>query len=275
MKLGEYNDLYILRFTSVGAYLGDEDGNDVLLPAKFIEPHWQIDDKITVFLYRDSEDRLIATTLRPLLTLNNFAYLKVNQVNFFGAFLEWGIEKELMVPFKEQKKKLEEGQYALVHLLLDEQTDRLVATAKVGKYLLEAPMDFPLNEPYEALICDPLTIGTRVIVDNRYPGIIYESDQTRPLKRGKIETVYAYKVREDGRLDVRLEPEGYEKVLSMTDQILAGIDGNGGLLRLTDNSSPDEIRDQLAMSKKNFKKAVGALYKNREIVLTPTGIKRV
>jgi predicted RNA-binding protein (virulence factor B family) len=273
MQLGEYNDLTILRFTSIGAYLGDEEDNDVLLPGKFINEEWKEGDTVHVYLYRDSEDRLIATTLHPLLTLGKFAYLKVNQVNFFGAFLEWGIEKDLMVPFKEQKKKLEEGQYALVYLYIDDKTDRLLASAKIGKFLEETPADFALNEPIAALISDKMDNGIRVIVDNKYAGIIYDSDITRELKRGSVETVYPFKIREDGRMDVRLEPEGYEKILSFTDQILDSIKRHNGLLPLNDYSHPDDIREILGMSKKNFKKTVGALYKNREITISEEGIR--
>ena len=145
MRLGQYNDLEILRFTSVGAYLGDEEDNDVLLPQKCVEPEWEEGDVVTVFVYRDSEDRIIATTMKPYLVLDEFAYLKVNQVNFFGAFMDWGIEKDLMVPFKEQQKKLEEGERVLVYLTLDELTDRLVATTKVGKHLDNDVEHVPLS----------------------------------------------------------------------------------------------------------------------------------
>lgn len=274
MILGVYNQLEILRFTSIGAYLGDAEGNDVLLPGKFIQDEWKEGDVVEVFLYRDSEDRLIATTMTPLLQLNQFGYLHVNQVNFFGAFLEWGVEKELMVPFKEQKKKLEEGQNVLVYLFLDDKTDRLVATCKIGKFLEPAPEDFPLNEPVEALVGDQLEVGIRVIVNQKHAGIIYDSDRTKAFSRGDTITVYPFKIREDGRLDVRLEPSGYAKISDFADQILGAIEEHQGLLPLNDYSHPDDIRAILGMSKKNFKKAVGALFKARQIVISSEGLSK-
>ena len=274
MKLGVYNTLEILRFTSIGAYLGDEEENDVLLPGKFLNTEWEVGDKIEVFLYRDSEDRLIATTMKPFLTLGEIGYLTVNQVNFFGAFLDWGVEKELMVPFKEQKMKLVEGQTVLVHLYMDEKTDRLVATAKIGKYLSEAPEDFPLNEPVTALVCDQMDNGVRLIIEKKHAAIIYDSDITRPIKRGDEIQVYAFKVREDGRLDVRLEKEGYEKISEFTEILLGAIEEHGGLLPLNDYSHPDDIRDTVGMSKKNFKKAAGALFKARQIIIGEEGLSK-
>ena len=273
MKLGEYNELEILRFTSVGAYLGDEEGNDVLLPAKFILENWAEGDKVSVFLYRDSEDRLIATTLQPYFTLNQFAYLKIRDVNFFGAFALWGVEKDLMIPFQEQLKKLEPEQRVLVYLKLDDKTDRLIGTTKFKKHLEPAPLELTLNEPVPILIADRTDLGIKVIVDHKYSGIIYSSEITRSLLRGANEIGYIYKVREDGKLDVRLTPEGYQKVEPLAQELLEVIELSGGKLFLTDSSDPEEIRMQVGMSKKTFKKAVGMLYKAKKIILDEDGIK--
>lgn len=267
MKIGEYNELEILRFTSVGAYLGDEEDNDVLLPQKLVKESWQEGDKVRVFIYRDSEDRIIATTLTPWITLHRFSYLKVRDVNFFGAFLEWGIEKDLMVPFQEQQRKLEAGQRVLVYLRLDDKTDRLVATTKIAKYIEPAPEDFPLNEPVEIMICDKLDLGVRVIVNQLHSGIIYNNDINKSLVRGTKEIAYVYKVRKDGRMDVRLEKEGYDKVVPLSNDLYSILKSRGGTLHLSDKSHPDEIRDEVGMSKKTFKKAVGNLYRQKLIVI--------
>lgn len=273
MKLGEYNELEILRFTSIGAYLGDEEDNDVLLPGKFIKDEWEVGDKVRVFLYRDSEDRLIATTMTPYLTLNTFAYLKIRDVNFYGAFALWGVEKDLMIPFQEQQKKLEPDDRILVYLRLDDKTDRLVGTTKIRKYLEEAPADLELNEPLPILICDKMDNGVRVIVDNKYSGIIYTNEMNKILIRGAKETGYIYKVREDGKVDVRLEPEGYQKVEGIAQELMDIIRSRDGVLFLTDKTDPDEIREELGMSKKTFKKAIGMLYKERMIVLEENCIR--
>lgn len=264
MILGEFNDLEILRFTSVGAYLGDEN-QDVLLPQKYVQPDWEVGDIITVFLYRDSEDRLIATTLQPNVTINRFGYLKVNQVNHYGAFLDWGVEKDLMVPYREQRYKLVEGESAIVYLFLDDATDRLVATTKYKRFFETDTSIVELNVPVDILIDDQTDLGVKVIVDDRFPGLIYHQDFNKRLLKGEITTGYVFKIREDGKLDVRLEPEGYGKIEPLSEELWDILQRRGGVLHLHDKSSPEEIKRQVGMSKKNFKKAVGNLYKSRYI----------
>lgn len=264
MILGEFNDLEILRFTSVGAYLGDEN-QDVLLPQKYVQPDWEVGDIITVFLYRDSEDRLIATTLHPNVTINRFGYLKVNQVNHYGAFLDWGVEKDLMVPYREQRYKLVEGESAIIYLFLDDATDRLVATTKYKRFFETDTSIVQLNVPVDILIDDQTDLGVKVIVDDRFPGLIYHQDFNKRLLKGEITTGYVFKIREDGKLDVRLEPEGYGKIEPLSEELWDILQRRGGVLHLHDKSSPEEIKRQVGMSKKNFKKAVGNLYKSRYI----------
>lgn len=271
MNIGEFNDLEILRFTSVGAYLGDEEGNDVLLPNKYLTEDLEIGERIKVFVYRDSEDRAVATTEIPLIELGSFAYLRVNSVDFFGAFADWGLEKDLMIPFKEQNKKLEEGQYCLTYLLLDEQTDRVYGSTKVNRYLEPCEEDFRPNQEVNLLICDKTNLGVKVIVNDRYSGMIFRSDLSRPLQRGERTAGFIYNVREDGKLDVRLEPAGYVKVPDSAEKLLA-ILKTRGRIPFTDKSDPDLIREELGMSKKTFKQAVGALYKQRLIILETNGI---
>jgi uncharacterized protein len=272
MKLGEYNVLTILRITTVGAYLGDEFDNDVLLPNKYLTQQMSVGEDITVFLYNDSEDRLVATTEKPFIVLNQFAYLQVKEVNPYGAFLDWGLEKDLLVPFREQTNKLEEGKYYLIYLMLDESTNRLVATAKTNKKYSTDTSEIELEKEVDLLICETFDLGVKVIVNGKHLGIVYLSDLTRRLRRGDHEIGYVFKIREDGKLDVRLEQSGYQKIESSAERLLALMKNRKGTLFLTDKSDPDDIRDQVGMSKKTFKQAVGNLYKNKLIQLNPDSI---
>lgn len=271
MNIGEWNQLTVLRFTAHGSYLSDEEGNEVLLPNKYVERGLVENDKIDVFVYRDSEDRMVATTLKPLIELNGFSYLKVKQLNFYGAFVDWGLEKDLMIPFKEQKMRLEEGQSYLTCLLLDEATNRLYGTTKVGKHIQSCSESFDASEPVEALICDRTDLGVRVIINNRYAGLVYSSDIIRPVRRGDLTKAYVYNVREDGKLDVRLEPQGMVRISESAERLLE-ILKKKGKLNIHDKSDPEIIRETVGMSKKTFKQAVGGLYKQRLITLEPDGI---
>lgn len=274
MILGEYNILEILRITAPGAYLGDEEGNDVLLPGKYIPEGAEIGDRITVFLYKDSEDRLVATTEHPKINLYGYAYLKTTSVNLYGAFLDWGLEKELLVPFKEQNQRMEEGKSYLVTLQLDQATDRLYASMKVNKFLIPCS-DFDLaGKEVEILICEKTDLGVKVIADDLYQGIIYRNDINKPLKRGDRLRGYVLNVREDGKLDIRLEQIGVRRFDDAEEKLLYLVK-ELGLLPLTDKSDPDQIREIAGMSKKLFKQTVGKLYKNRLIQLTSGGIQLV
>ena len=272
MKLGEYNVLTILRITTVGAYLGDEFDNDVLLPNKYLTQQMSVGEDITVFLYNDSEDRLVATTEKPFIALNQFAYLQVKEITPYGAFLDWGLEKDLLVPFREQTNKLEEGKYYLIYLMLDESTNRLVATAKTNKKYSTDTSEIELEKEVDLLICETFDLGVKVIVNGKHLGIVYLSDLTRRLRRGDHEIGYVFKIREDGKLDVRLEQSGYQKIEPSAERLLALMKNRKGTLFLTDKSDPDDIRDQVGMSKKTFKQAVGNLYKNKLIQLNPDSI---
>lgn len=271
MKIGQVNTLRVLRFTSVGAYLGDEDDNDVLLPNKYLTDDLEIDSDVDVYLYRDSEDRLVATTERPYIELNGFAYLKVKAVNFFGAFMDWGLEKDLMVPFKEQKLKFEEDRYYLVTLQLDEATDRLFASAKVNRYLQKCEKTYDENTPVSMLVCERTDLGFKMIVENKYSGLLFNNDISKPLIPGQTVEGYVTNVREDGKLDVRLDPPAREKVTSSVDKI-HDILKRKKFLALTDKSDPEIVRETLGMSKKTFKQALGNLYKQRLVRLEKDGV---
>jgi len=275
MKIGEYNTLRILRLTTVGAYLGDDEDNDVLLPNKYLTHEMSVGEDIEVFLYKDSEDRLVATTEKPFITLNEFAYLRVKEVTPFGAFLDWGLEKDLLVPFREQTTKLEEDKYYLIYLKLDTETNRLVATAKTNKYFSVDTSEVEINKEVEILICESFDLGVKIVIEGKFLGIIYHNDVTRKLRRGDYTIGYVYNIREDGKLDVRLEKSGYEKVEPNAERLLALINNRKGVLYLTDKSDPDDIRDTVGMSKKTFKQAVGNLYKQKKIRINPDSLEAI
>ena len=267
LHLGVFNELTILRFTSVGAYLGDDEDNDVLLPTKYIPQGSEIGDQISVFLYLDSEDRIIATTLKPLLELHEFGLLRVNQVSHFGAFLEWGIEKDLFVPFKEQHLKMEESKSYIVYLYLDEATNRLVASSRIKRFLEFEVVIVYEGDEVDLLIHSTTELGKNVIVNDTYSGLIYKNDIVRPLRFGEKCKGFVTKVRPDGKLDIALEKPGFEKLELNSQRLLDIIKSNNGKLFLTDKSDPDRIREEVGMSKKTFKAAVGILYKLRMIQL--------
>jgi predicted RNA-binding protein (virulence factor B family) len=272
VKLGEYNELRIDRFTSPGAYLEDEEGNDVLLPTKYIDPSFKIDDMVNVFLYKDSEGRIIATTRTPYLTIGQFAVLRIAEVNQFGAFAEWGVEKHLLIPFKEQPKRLEEGKYYLIHLYIDDATQRLVGTTRVKMYLYPADEQLERNQNVELLVCEKTELGVKVIVNHRYNGLIFHSDVHKQLRMGDKLPGFIKNIRPDGRLDIALFQEGYDKIEGLARKFMQLLSENEGFLYLTDKSTPEEIREVTGWSKKIFKQVVGHLYKQQLIMIHDNGI---
>ena len=267
MKVGEYNTLKILRGTGVGMYLGDDEGNDVLLPHKYIPENAVIGEDIEVFIYRDSEDRLIATNLKPLILLNQFAVLEVVAVTGIGAFLDWGLEKDLFVPFKEQNHKLQTGQWVPVYLYLDTQTDRLVASAKVNKFFKNDQIeDLEIGQEVDLMVFERTDLGHNVVINNLYKGLVFENETFRRIAWGDNLKGYIKNIREDGKIDVSLQPIGFRKYIEpAAQQILDKLKQNNGILHLSDHSDPIEIMEVLEMSKKSFKKAIGGLYKDKKI----------
>ncbi len=276
MKVGELNTLKILRATSVGMYVGDEEDNDVLLPHKYIPENAEIGQDIEVFIYRDSEDRLIATTLTPSIKLNQFAILEVVHTSGIGAFLDWGLEKDLFVPFREQNDKLRTGQWVPVYLYLDSETDRLVASAKLHKFFKNTEEEIPLEEGQQVniLVYEKTDLGYNVIIDNLYKGLIFENEIFRRLAWGDEAVAYIKQIREDGKIDVSLQAIGFKQTIDQnTALILQKLGENNGIVRLSDSSDPIEIEEQLSMSKKAFKKAIGGLYRKGEITIHPDYIE--
>ncbi|PKR80133.1 GntR family transcriptional regulator [Brumimicrobium salinarum] len=270
--IGEHVNLRIDRFTSVGAYLEDDNGFEVLLPNKYLTDDLELDQEISVYIYNDSEDRPVATTETPKIELDSFAFLIVKEVSNFGAFLDWGLEKDLLVPFKEQTAKMVEGGIYLVRLYRDEQTNRLVGSAKINKFLTDQVEGLNQGDEIDLFIGEITDLGRKVIVNNRYNGLIFKDRLVKPLKTGETTKGYVEFIREDGKIDVSLVPVGLEKFDAFSEMVLAYLKENDGEISVTDKSSPDLIRSELKMSKKSFKKAVGNLYKNKIIKINSDSI---
>lgn len=275
---GKYNKLIIHRFTSVGAYLGmpNADHEDVvLLPNKYLKPGMQEGSELEVFIYHDSEDRPIATTQTPLIQLGQFAKLRVKEVNRIGAFLDWGLEKDLFVPYSEMVFRLDEGEEYIFGMYHDEQTDRLVATPRIGQLLQRENIPFKGSEKVEVWVYNETELGFQVIVEGKYGGLIYHNEVFDELNIGDRRTAYVKQVRPDGKIDISLQPLGVAGIEPNAKKVLDVLNASGGTLNLSDSSSPKEIMDKLNMSKKAYKKAIGSLYKKRLIAIEEYGIRLV
>lgn len=276
IDIGQYHELRILRETSVGLFLGDESGEDVLLPNKYRPEKFEIDDRIEVFVYRDHEERKVATNLTPKIFLNDFALLQVTAVTEVGAFMDWGLEKELMVPFNEQRQKMEEGRWYLVYMTLDKKTDRLFASNKIDKFLQNEVLTVQEGDAVDLVVMQKTDLGFSVIVDNVHKGLIYENEIFKKINVGDKLHGFIKKIREGNKIDVSLHPIGYQNFNDPNSQLIfQKLTENNGFLAVTDQSSPEDIYAQFGISKKAFKKAVGALFKQRRITLEKNGIKLV
>lgn len=272
IQLGSHNTLKVLRSTSIGLFLGDDEGTEILLPNKYVPEDFKIDMDLEVFCYLDNNERPIATTLRPKITRNGFAFLEVVEVGEFGAFMDWGLEKHLLVPFKEQALRMEEGKKYVVHCYLDEKTFRLTGSSRIDRFLSNADVAYEINDEVDLLVYRRTPLGWEVIVDGKYKGLIFESDVFRPLTNGDSIKGYVKNVRADKKIDLSLKPIG-AKMLEPTAKIIYDkLVQNDGFLPLHDKSSPEEIQFTLHLSKKAFKKGVGILYRQRKINLQDDGI---
>jgi hypothetical protein len=271
IQIGDYNTLQILRDKKVGLYLGDEN-EAILLPKKYVPKDFFIGDDITVFVYLDHEERPVATTLKPYIKLNEFAHLKVNYINKFGAFLDWGLEKDLFVPFKEQARPMEEGKRYLVYMFMDEKTNRLVASSKTNQFLSNENLDLQRNEEVDILISHITDAGINVIINQKHKGLAYKNEVYVDVKPGMKTKGYIKTIRPDGKIDVLLRKIGLDAIEPSSQVILDELKANRGFLRLSDNSHPEDIKTVLKISKKNFKKALGNLYKQKLIEIKEDGI---
>jgi len=272
IELGNYNTLTIKRSTRVGLFLGDDDVDDLLLPNKYVPDDFEIGQELRVFCYLDHEERPIATTLEPLVTRNTFGYLEVAEVNQFGAFLNWGLEKHLLVPFREQPERMEKGKSYVVYCFLDPKSFRLVASARINRFLDNEEFSLSIGQPVSILPYRTTDLGTEVIVEQRHKGLVFSDQIYRNLEIGQPARGYIKAIRKDNKLDVVLEPLGHEKLEPTAERIFRELEASGGMLPLHDKSDPGEISKRLKMSKKLFKKGIGVLYEERRIDIRDDGI---
>lgn len=278
LKIGKYNNLTILRDTKVGLFLGDpekdlEGIHDVLLPNKYVPKVFEIGEEIVVFVYLDHEQRPVATTLEPYILLNEFALLRVNYINQVGAFMDWGMEKDILVPFKEQARPMEKGKRYLVYLYMDPKTNRLVASSKTNQFLSNDELTVEKNEEVDLIVSHITEIGINVIINEKHKGLLYKDEvYDDSIRTGDRMRGYIKNIRPDHKIDVSLQKLGYEGIEPNADKILDELRASRGFLRLNDNSHPEDIKTVLKMSKKTFKKAIGALYKEKLIEIKEDGI---
>lgn len=275
IELGRMNRLTVVKAVDFGLYLDGGREGEILLPSRYVPENTQIGDEIDVFLYLDSEERLIATTEHPKAMVGDFAYLQVAWVNNFGAFLDWGLMKDLFVPFREQKMKMLKGQSYIVHLHIDEESYRIMASAKVERYLSKDMPPYKEGDEVDVLVWQKTDLGFKVIVDNRFGGLLYDSEVFRSLHTGGRTKAYIKQVRPDGKLDLTLNLHGKAAVDDFSEVLLEHLHKNGGKTSLGDKSPAEEIYAMFGVSKKVFKKAVGDLYKRRLIEIVPDGLRLV
>ncbi|MDX9769340.1 MAG: S1-like domain-containing RNA-binding protein [Tenuifilaceae bacterium] len=274
-EIGKTNNLRVVKKISIGCYLDGGEHGEILIPRRYVPEDIKVDEYIDVFIYFDSEDRIIATTEEPKIKLGEIAMLKVVSVTHAGAFLDWGLPKDIFVPFKEQKQRMEVDKWYIVALYIDYETNRLAASAKVDKFIDNTPPEYEVGQEVDILIYNKTDLGYSAIVNNAHWGVIYENEVFRHLSRGKQLKAYIKKIRDDEKIDLILQKPGYEKVDDISKSILDKLEKNNGVLWLTDKSAPEEIYGLLGISKKVFKKAIGALYKAKLITLEEKGIRLV
>lgn len=274
-EIGRLNRLIVVKELDQGVYLDGDDLGEILLPGRYVPGDCKPGSSIEVFIYRDSGDRIIATTQTPFAMVGQFAALKVVSVNSSGAFLDWGLDKDLLVPFREQKQKMEEGKSYVVFVYLDDKSDRIAASSKLDKFLGRQPARFQQDQEVELLVCEQTDIGYKAIINNTHGGILYKNEVFQPLEMGRYIKGFIKKVRDDGKIDLSLQKPGYEKVDDLSGRIIHTLREQRGFISVTDKSSPEVIYELFGVSKKTYKKAIGALYKKRIIALEEDGIRLI
>ncbi|CDA84575.1 MULTISPECIES: CvfB family protein [Bacteroides] len=272
IELGKYNQLEVVKEVDFGVYLDGGEEGEILLPTRYVPEDCKIGDILNVFLYLDMDERLIATTLTPYVQVGQFACLEVSWVNEYGAFLNWGLMKDLFVPFREQKMKMQVGRKYVIHAHLDEESYRIVASAKVERYLSKDKPEYAAGDEVNILIWQKTDLGFKAIIDNKYSGLLYENEIFTSLETGMEMKAFVKQVREDGKVDLILQKPGFEKIDDFAKTLLDYIREQGGRISLNDKSPAEDIYDTFGVSKKTFKKGVGDLYKKRLISLHEDGI---
>ncbi|MBK8516420.1 MAG: GntR family transcriptional regulator [Saprospiraceae bacterium] len=274
VELGKLNILKIERRVDFGVYLDGKNLGEILMPKRYVTPKMQIGDDVEVVVYLDGEERLVATTEKPFATVGQFAWLRVNKVEDSGAFLDWGLLKELLVPFSEQKIKMEEGRFYLVYIYIDKVTDRIVATMKLEKFFSKELPEYDVNEEVDLIIWTPTEIGYKAIVNGKDQGILYRNEVYRKLHTGDKLKGYIKKIRDDGKIDLILDQPGIARIDSASQNILNIINKAGGFLPYNDKTEPEIIYNIFGVSKKAFKQGIGNLFKQRLIRISEKGIEK-
>ncbi len=272
-EIGKINKLKVVREQEFGFYLDGGEHGEILLPRSDSSERYNIDDDVEVFIYFDSEDRIIATTNKPTIMVGEFAVLSVVSITSIGAFLDWGLSKDLFVPFNEQKQRMEEGKKYLVHAFFDEKSNRIAASSRVDRYSGSEHYDYIDEQMVDLIICTETDLGYKAIINGANWGVLYKNEVFQKISYGQQIKGYIKKVRGDGKLDLCLDKPGPQKIDSISQSILDKLIENDGYLPITDKSSPEVISKMFGISKKNYKKAIGALYKRKHIILEKDGIK--
>ncbi|MDD2612483.1 MAG: S1-like domain-containing RNA-binding protein [Bacteroidales bacterium] len=273
--LGKMNPLKVVKTVEFGVYVDGGSDGEILLPTRYVPENCQIGDTLSVFIYTDSEDRLIATTLKPYAMVGEFACLEVQEVNEVGAFLDWGLMKQLLVPFREQHAKMREGGRYPVFIYVDFESKRITASAKLEKFIDDSHPELEANQQVDLMIYKKTDLGWKVIVNQQYSGVLYKNEVFQPLEIGQKLTGFVKQIREDDKIDLILQKPGFEKIDDFAVRLHELLKEANGFLPLTDKSPVEEIYNRFGISKKTYKKAVGDLYKKHLIVLEENGIRLV
>ncbi len=274
--IGRYNSLQIVKHTDFGLYLDGGPDGEILLPNRYVPKNTptEVDDWLNVFIYLDSDDKLIATTEKPKVQVGEFASLKVVQINRVGLFLDWGLPKDLLLPHSEEKRPLQEGDYCVIYVYLDKHTRRITATARLDRYLDRTPPRYKAGEAVDLLVVEPTDLGYKAIINGQHWGLIHKNEAFKFLRSGMREKGFIKEVRADGKISLSLQPVGSEASDALQALILQKLEENQGSLGVSDKSAADEIARLFGVSKGNFKKAIGGLYKQGRIVIYPDRIER-
>ncbi|MFW1676722.1 S1 RNA-binding domain-containing protein [Pontibacter sp. JAM-7] len=273
-SLGRFNTLRVSKVKDFGVYLKAGELGEILLPRSQCPDNLDIGDSVRVFVYLDSDDYLIATTQRPLACVGDFAMLRVAEVNDTGAFMDWGLSKQLLVPYSEQKPRpLTVGKRYLVHLYIDSASERIVGTTKIDRFIDKTPVDYKVGDAVDLVIANRTELGQKAIINQQHWGLIFHSDMLQTLYPGQRTQGYIKELRDDGKINLSLQKPGYSRVVDTTEKILEMLEEQEGYLPVHDKSSPETLFQLFGISKKAFKMAVGALLKQGKIELCQGGIR--
>lgn len=273
VELGKYNTLKVLKTVDFGVYLDGGDGEEILMPRAYVPLGCSVGDEVSVFVYLDSEDRIIATTETPRCTVGEFAFLKAVGITTVGAFLDWGLKKDLLVPYREQTVKMKEGLSYVVYVYVDPKTNRIVGTTRLDKYVSGETDGYKQKQEVDVLVVRRTELGYAVIINGKNWGLVYRNEIFGPLRIGQRMKGFVKEVRPDGKIDIRLQRVGREEYEHVAEKVMEALMANDGVVKMGDNTEPEVIYNAFGCSKKTYKKAIGHLYRERKIALTEDGVK--